>query len=390
LTLTRHNGASAEEKLVLLLARRTLTPDVEAEARVLLRQELCWPLILQHARSHGVTPLVARNLDKPGIPSYPVEVRAELEAARQANAMHNALLRAALVRVLCLLGEAGVPVIPLKGVALAQSLYGDITLRVTSDIDVLVPREAGARVLRLLLAEGYELCEGNRFDICDTDFLVRSDIECMFVTRVGSAVMPLDLHWDIVWRWHRDHTAIDDLWAEARKQTLWGVESYALSREWEILYLAVHAAHHRWAALKWLVDVHEACVTGPVDWDRLRQKASRFGWERVLAFTLSASHALFGTPVPADLVRRELPRGVRLFPQAPVPNRHWDEALFAVRLLDGWLERLRYLSRLIFVPTIRERRSLPLPSSLAFLYYPLRPVRLAGRWTTRLRRASRA
>ena len=60
------------------------------------------------------------------------------------------------------------------------------------------------------------------------------------------------------------------------------------------------------------------------------------------------------------------------------------DALVFVRLLDQRSNKLRYLAGLIFAPTLAERRLVRLPSSLVFLYYPLRPLRLTTRWAARL------
>ena len=53
------------------------------------------------------------------------------------------------------LGEAGIPVIPLKGVALAELLYGDLGARVCADIDILVPANDAVRARRIILMNGY-------------------------------------------------------------------------------------------------------------------------------------------------------------------------------------------------------------------------------------------
>src|SRR5262249_52518798 len=156
--------------------------------------------------------------------------------------------------------------------------------------------------------------------------------------------------------------------------------AYALSAEWEVLYLCVHAARHRWRALKWLVDIHEACSVRQVDWVRLVDKARRLGWEKILQLTLSTCHALFDTPVPNDLSRRVRPRWLRTFPELPVEPGLWQEALFATRLFSGMSAKLGYLGRLLLLPTIREHELVSLPSPMGVLYYPLRPLRLAGRW----------
>jgi hypothetical protein len=50
-------------------------------------------------------------------------------------------------------------------------------------------------------------------------------------------------------------------------------------------------------------------------------------------------------------------------------------------VLDRRVDRLGYLLRLLLQPTILERRAVRLPAALAVAYYPLRPLRLAARWT---------
>ena len=144
---------AAEDRCVLLLARSRLTPEVRDKAQSLLAQELSWPRILRQARVHGVLPLILRNLEKLGFPGVPSEVCAELRASDRLNAGRNGLFVHALTRLLKRFGEAGVPVIPLKGLALAQSLFRDSSLRVCSDIDILVPRRAVAQSFDLLLSD---------------------------------------------------------------------------------------------------------------------------------------------------------------------------------------------------------------------------------------------
>jgi hypothetical protein len=267
-------------------------------------------------------------------------------------------------------------------VALAESLYGDVTVRACSDIDILVPRSFVPEAFRLLLANGWERGEDDEVAPADIGLLLRSKIDYAFVSRSDSASVLLELHWDLAWRWRRDSAATDDLWADAERQKFFGVDAYTLSPEWEILYLAVHAARHRWRALKWLVDIHEACSARRLDWGRLSDKARHLGWEKVLHVTLSTCHALFDTPVPDDLSRRALPRWLRIFPESPVEAGLWQEALFATRVFGGISAKLGYLGRLLFLPTIRERELISLPAPMGVLYYPLRPLRLAGRWIT--------
>jgi hypothetical protein len=149
-----------------------------------------------------------------------------------------------------------------------------------------------------------------------------------------------------------------------------------LSPEWELLYLAFHAARHRWSALKWLVDIHEICVRGGIDWAGVEARARRFRLERALHLTLGACRTLLGTPLPPALGGHAPPRGLRVLRAAPVTIGGWRETLSAVRLFSRPADQLRYLGRLLLRPTLAEWSLVRLPSSLGFLYYGLRPLRL--------------
>jgi hypothetical protein len=300
-----------------------------------------------------------------------------LEAAGRLNAARNGLLAHGLAKLLGRFAEVAIRVIPLKGVALAESLYGDVGLRVCSDVDILVPRRAVAQAFRLLIADNYEQADRCRIGLSDIDLLVRSAMEYGFTPPASAFPHLLELHWDIAWRWRGDAAMVDDLWAEARRQTLWGVEAWALSPEWELLYLAVHAARHRWQGLKWLVDIHEVCMRAKFDWDTVTDKAHRFGLERALEVSLSACQALFGTSLPPTYSERPVPAWLSLFPSSAPQMGEWREALLVRRLFRRPQDRLRYLARIALRPTLGELEFVRLPLGLRPLYYPLRLVRLA-------------
>ena len=368
---------SREVELLLLLARGTVPAEIEAQARSMLRQDLAWDLVVRQAKMEGVVPLLVRHLSRLGFPGVPALARTALEDANQRNAARNTLLRRDLARLLELFKSAGVPAIPLKGVALAESLYGDASCRVCSDVDVLVPRDAVAEAFRCLLANGYERADRYPVSSADVDFLVRSAMEYSFRPRSTVFSYLLELHWDLAWRWRGDAAMVDDVWAEARPRGFWGVEAWALSPEWELLYLTVHAARHRWQGLKWLVDIHEVCSRAKFDWDTVTDKACRFRLERVLALTLSACQALFGTQLPAPYSGHRLPAWLPLFPLSAPQMGEWREVMLARRLFQRPRDRLRYLARIALHPTLGELEFVRLPIGLRALYYPLRLVRLA-------------
>jgi hypothetical protein len=373
--LKMQNPLSTEDELVLLLVRQSLTTEAQDKVRTLLERGPSWQAIQRQAQAHDVLPLLYWSLQRLDFVGVPIEVRTEMEKTYRQNALWNTLFTRELAQVLRLLGEAGVPVIPLKGVALAESLYGDTTLRVCTDIDILVPRPMVLQALNLLLATGYraEFTEQFFFDL-----LLRSHIEYALARDDRQFRYLLELHWGLLWGSPWDQAATEEIWAEAQRGDCFGIPAYTLSPEWELLFLAVHAARHQCQGLKWLVDIHVICSTWRIDWEKVREKAERVAWEDAVRLTLSACHALFDTPIPSNFSLGALPPWLKLFPASA--SATWRDAFFPARLLRRPSEKLRYFLRVLLVPTLAERRLLRLPSFLGFLYYPLRPLRLACKW----------
>ena len=373
-------AVAPEDQLLLLLARGNLLPLVQEQALALVATPLRWDLILQRATGQGVYALFYRNLVALGFPGVPEHAGAQLHHLSRINLLRNMLQSEELMRVLTRLGDAGIPTIPLKGVALAESLYGDLTLRACGDIDILVPRKSVRDAFRILLAEGFEVYDG-KVESSEIHRLLDSNMEYSFVRRSEGTTFLLELHWDIAWRWRKHGLLTDDLWAGAKQETYWGTQGYALSPEWQLLYLAAHVSRHQWQGLKWLVDIHEMCASSRIDWERLRKKAKQLGLEQMLMLTLSACHKLFDTSIPADLLITPLPKWMKIFPASTNSANVWENNLFPTRLFKQPREKLGYLARVAFVPTLNEQRLISLPSFLSFLYYPLRPLRLLCKWS---------
>jgi Uncharacterised nucleotidyltransferase len=377
--------SSSEDQLCLLLARGELPPDMQEQARALLAAPLRWDLVLECAMAHEVYPLLYRNLRSLAFAGVPTQARTELETLYKVNAFRNIHLAEELARVLTLLGGAGIPTIPLKGVTLAEALYGDLTMRVCADLDILIPRHAVAQAIGLLLREGYESEFGERFF---ADLYPVEGIEYDLMRWERGFLYLLEPHYGLLAGPWVDKAALEDLWAESYPQAFLGVAAYALSPEWQILFLVAHAARHRCQGLKWLVDIHDLCSRGGINWETLTAKAKRLGWEDILRFTLSTSHTLFATPIPEELVLTELPSWLKLYPTDPSLHS-LQSHLLLLHLLNRPSHKLRYLIQLLLAPTLADRRLCRLPSRVRFLYYLLRPLRLACKWSWRLARTPR-
>jgi hypothetical protein len=376
----------AEERLILLLSRGKILGPEEDEARQLLRGRLRWDHFLDIAVHESVYPLVYRNLSRLEAGHVPSKVHESLDRRYRANALRNEVMARELEDVLALLSNVGIPAIPLKGVLLSAALYGDRALRVCLDMDVLVPTVGVTRVVRLLRQREYvSEVEASDFFV---HVLLAQDIEFHLRKSAPMGDHWLELHWALLWGPQWDSAALKDLWREARPRNDLRVGAYGLSREWEVLYLSAHAARHRWRGLKWLVDIDALCSSPDIDWKQVKEKAEAFGWTKVVDVTLAVCHSLFGSEVPEPFCVRSPPRWVACFPQRPTRSMAASDALAFMRLLRSPLRKVLYLGGVVFVPTLAERRAVQLPPLFGFLYYVVRPLRLAAKWGKRLVRAA--
>jgi len=363
---------SPEDELCLLLARAQLSPEARERTLSLLACPLQWPLLLERARIFEVFPLLyagLRTLDFSGVPD---PVRSEWTTIFRFNAIRNEILAIDLARILRMLADAGVPVIPLKGIGLAKSLYGDAALRDCADLDILIPSKNVAEAFHLLLSSGYE----PEFTQPRLLHLVaRYGRGCTMMTPQNHMCSyALELHCGLVWGGPLERELLEEIWSDAARKSFCGVPTFALSAEWEFLYLAVHASRHGGPSLKWLIDLDRLCSRGAIDWEKVSEKAKWLGWEEAVRSCLAACAALFDTPInPAFGLKT--PRGSGAPRAVGFPSV--SEILFSLRLLKTPTRRLHYLAIHLFIPTLAECEFLPLPDSLFFLYYALRPFRIA-------------
>jgi hypothetical protein len=147
----------SENELLLAVARRELDPAAVIAVRELVRQPLDWHYVLATAFSHGLMPLLQKNLTTSAADLVPVEVMGRLKRESVANSQSVLHLIGKQLKVYRLLKEAGIRVAIFKGAVLAQMAYGEVSLRQAGDIDLLIDRHHFAEARSLLQSLGYEM-----------------------------------------------------------------------------------------------------------------------------------------------------------------------------------------------------------------------------------------
>jgi hypothetical protein len=207
---------SIEQRTCLLLAKYALLPQQMAELHALTSQPVQWKLVLEQAIRQQVFPLVWHNIQRQKISGVPPQVAAEFQDFFRLNALRDELMSRELARLLNTLHVAGIPVIPLKGPALAQSLFGDSNLRACSDLDLLIPRAKLAAAVELLGPYGYQ--SGVPRWVLDSSLLDHG-IQLALHRSAGAVDYVVEFHWSLFQNAALETHGLRSIWEVPRSTT---------------------------------------------------------------------------------------------------------------------------------------------------------------------------
>ncbi len=118
------------------------------------RSRHSWNELVHGAERHGMAPLLYRHLHE--IEFYlPKDQQRVLRSLYQRNRFSARVRNRAVDEILQLCRQERIEIMALKGIALANSIYGKAELRPMRDIDLLVGREDLQRSEQLLIELGY-------------------------------------------------------------------------------------------------------------------------------------------------------------------------------------------------------------------------------------------
>lgn len=376
-----HNAPELE--LLLACARREMSEDHIRHALGLLEHPLNWSLLLEQARSHRLLPLLHWHWKRSLRLDFPAEIAQQLDNRFRANVARSLLLVRDLADIVDLLGKRGIRVVPFKGPALAESLYGNAALRECVDLDILIRRRDVPEAIRTLVSAGY--VDGKQLTPAQQNAFVATQYEYPFLSPSGILV---ELQWRIVPRYFSLALSEDQYWSRIQALTVCGREMNSLSCEDLLLLLCFHGGKHGWEKLIWLADVAELVVSNPhLDWEYVLNQAGQAGGLRMLLLGVVLANRLLGTTIPQDLdqslardptaeriadgIGRDLVRG-------ELPT-YVKSQLYLLRVRERWQDRVRYVVQFTFTATPEEWKMAALPPSLSVLYRFLRVLRGLGK-----------
>lgn len=260
----------------------------------------------------------------------PPEVLRRLDHGYYQQAVRNARLGAGLADVLAAFAHSGVPVIVLKGVSIAELVYGNIALRRMTDLDVLVRRRDLDVADRLIRDLGYRPDESHR----PAEWFRRHHHHLApYRAHDGSSI--LELHHHIFPPSAGVEVPIEDLWRRARPACLSSGPALVLAPADLLIHLCVglSAVEHFMGGLKTLCDIAGAIkrYEMELDWGGLLESARGYALEKHLYYGLWLARSLVAADVPGQVLES-------LKPSAP---GHWVEELLVKSLIRTAVFRYR-------------------------------------------------
>jgi hypothetical protein len=368
----------------LLLAACATAPQSEKRTRLSehLRKPIDWKSLFDLADKHGVLPLLNDALS--ALPdALPAEPSASLKRACHDNMIKALLLSRELLRIVDRLTSLGIDVMPHKGPALAEILYGDLAMRKAGDIDLLVRPQDVARTRDAVIELGY--APHLNLSPAEERALLRTGYEFSFDGPAGPNL--LELQWAILPRFYAMDFKADDLFQRAMNVSVAGQPMQSPSFEDLFLILSVHAAKHVWERLVWICDLARLMSRPGLDWKWIGSHAQNLGIVHITGVTMILANQLLGTPFPPE--GQSLAENAATSALAGEILQHYPATGYSVeslsyfrlmaRLRERPTDRLRFGWRLAVTPGLSEWRTLKLPVPLFPLYRVVRLTRLVAR-----------
>ncbi len=339
-----------------------LTPDQWREWLALADAQRVRPLLWHRLRQKGVAHLL------------PDETATSLKEALHRNAMRNLRRYGELRNLLAALQAEDIPVILLKGIYLAEAVYGNVGLREMCDIDLLARPGDLKRIAGILAEMGYR----SPRHVCP-DITVQTDHHLPPLIKPGYATF--EIHWNLS---RPDGYAAADpeiLWARAVPVRIAGCDTLALSPVDLILHLCYHTSyHHRFVfGLRPSLDIGAVVDRfGPaIDWQGLAELAGRLGWQRGVFMALRLARDLVGADIPDALLKglcpADMPEAIIAVARTQIFSdkeaaRPITSHLAALLGTDGLVGKCRIFCRRLFLPRVQMAAHYPVPVDSLRIY----------------------
>jgi hypothetical protein len=376
-----------EDELLLQCVRSYMAPESNCLESV-VSQDIDWEKLIQKAVEHKVMPLLYQSLHRFCPKAVPKTILNQLQELFLSNARRSLFLTSELLKLVKLLERDGIAAIAFKGPVLSVYAYGNLSLRQYVDLDILVRRRDIFRAKDVLLSNGYRLSP----EMAGEAEAVLLQSHHAFVFLPESPLYSVDLHWAIAQPHHANALNQEVLWERVESVSLGGNSILTFRPEEMMLFLCMHGSKHSWEQLGWICDVAQLVRSRPdLDWKQVVSDAEKAGCMKSLLLALELAKNLVGGNFPSNVLKmidsypkvKAIGRSVtkRLFAdKRSLVIERFQQAFIVSRLKQRIRDRIMYLLyewRETVTPNAKDQALVSLPLAFSFVYYILRPIRLA-------------
>jgi hypothetical protein len=365
----------------------------EEKIRALLQRDIDWTYFLAITSYNRVIPLVWKSLCTFASHKVPAAVTSTFKNAFFQIGKSNLLILHKLRTLLKLFEENNIAVIPFKGPTLG-AFYSNISLREFSDLDIIIRKEDIFKVRELLISNDYLPC-------CNPNSLSLEEIierwhSYQFVSKDGT--VEIDVHWCLADNDENINFPMDKLWEQSSRQSFLNRQVLMLSPKDFILSTCLHhGMRSGWNELRMIADF--AFIVNSykqLNWDEIILSAKSMGGYKTLLVGISLAHKLFGLDIPpqikSEIVNNNSVKKVasQILKQLFTINNQDRKSLYMQRIIRVNIRDNFYIKLTLILtplmnklrPSSLDRNFIPisLPSFLYFLYYIIRPFRLANKY----------
>jgi hypothetical protein len=384
-----------EIEFLLCCCRTLLDPTTEERVQELIQQDIDWTYLVQISSYQGVMPLLYQNLKATCLEVVPRSIWSGLRNHFHANALRNLYLSEELLSLLKLFAEHRISVIPFKGPVLATSIYHDLELRQFDDLDILVNPKDIIKVREVLVGQDYQL----ELDLGWQQTFIHREKE--ITVDLHSELTPFS---DFPFKFPDFET----LWQRTQILSFHGESIPDFCPDILLIILAVQVARGGFESRESLAQICDLAelihLQQTLDWEKLLQQVRIWGLDRPFSIGLQIVQTLLNPPLPA-IVKQAIRQRMQIDPVISIYAVRMQKQLFSEinssRIMTLFFQHLMirgpiseipyrlYLPWQFLVFTIRivitntnqaDREFLPLPPTLFFLYYLIRPIRLVRRY----------
>jgi hypothetical protein len=351
-------------------------------------KDIDWELFIQLSIHHRVFPVIYKRvleINNSDIPSNVVQV---LRQHYQKNIFRMLQLSGETEFIAQIFAKQEIRTLFLKGPVLAAHLYGDISMRTSADLDILIPIDQLGNAEETLLTYGY--IKDDYIQTVLNDWKWRHHHITFYHPQKKIKV---EIHWRLN-PGPAKEPSFKHLWERRGEISLSRNPVFILGKEDLFLFLVSHGARHGWSRLRWLVDIDY--ITKLIsDWKNVKRLLGKYHYLHVGGQALILASTMLNTTISKDMrLLTESKRSEQLaqdsfFYIKQMVNLHTDPVPIEIASyhkkhlfsLMSFQQKCLFVASFLF-PYPEDAEVLPLPKFLHFLYFPLRPIL----WAWRLRR----